>query len=126
MGQEVFDLAPAPLQEHQVSVFVASDDVNAKQTVMQLAEEIGFVAIDRLVATAVADENKKRGRFTDLDRATAHISFDKFWGYFHVTQATVPKMKPGGSITLRCKGSLRPVSRNVILLLLQGSIGDIA
>ncbi|MGB8700504.1 MAG: NAD(P)-binding domain-containing protein [Thermosynechococcaceae cyanobacterium] len=46
MGQEVFELAPAPLKEHQVSVFVASDDANAKQTVMQLAEEIGFVAID--------------------------------------------------------------------------------
>jgi 8-hydroxy-5-deazaflavin:NADPH oxidoreductase len=46
MGQEVFELAPVPLPEHQVSVFVASDDANAKQTVMQLAEEIGFVAID--------------------------------------------------------------------------------
>jgi 8-hydroxy-5-deazaflavin:NADPH oxidoreductase len=46
MGQEVFELAPAPLQEHQVSVFVASDDADAKQTVMQLAEEIGFVALD--------------------------------------------------------------------------------
>ncbi|WP_404786931.1 NADPH-dependent F420 reductase [Altericista sp. CCNU0014] len=46
MGQEVFELAPEPLKEHQVSVFVASDDAKAKQTVMQLAEEIGFVAID--------------------------------------------------------------------------------
>jgi 8-hydroxy-5-deazaflavin:NADPH oxidoreductase len=46
IGQEVFELAPVPLQEHQVSVFVASDDADAKQTVMQLAQEIGFVAID--------------------------------------------------------------------------------
>jgi 8-hydroxy-5-deazaflavin:NADPH oxidoreductase len=46
MGQEVFELAPVPLQAHQVSVFVASDDAKAKQTVMQLAQEIGFVAID--------------------------------------------------------------------------------
>ncbi len=46
MGQEVFELAPEPLREHRVSVFVASDDTDAKQTVMQLAEEIGFMAID--------------------------------------------------------------------------------
>jgi 8-hydroxy-5-deazaflavin:NADPH oxidoreductase len=46
MAQEVFELAPEPLKNHHVSVFVASDDSDAKQTVMQLAEEIGFVAID--------------------------------------------------------------------------------
>jgi 8-hydroxy-5-deazaflavin:NADPH oxidoreductase len=46
MSQEVFELAPEPLKNYHVSVFVASDDANAKQTVMQLAEEIGFVAID--------------------------------------------------------------------------------
>jgi 8-hydroxy-5-deazaflavin:NADPH oxidoreductase len=46
MAQEVFELAPEPLKEHQVSVFVASDDATARQKVMALAEEIGFVAID--------------------------------------------------------------------------------
>jgi hypothetical protein len=46
MAQEVFELAPEPLRAHGVSVFVASDDVKARQTVMRLAEEIGFVAID--------------------------------------------------------------------------------
>jgi 8-hydroxy-5-deazaflavin:NADPH oxidoreductase len=46
MAQEVFELAPEPLRAHGVSVFVASDDAAAQQTVMQLAEEIGFVAID--------------------------------------------------------------------------------
>jgi 8-hydroxy-5-deazaflavin:NADPH oxidoreductase len=46
MAQEVFELAPTPLKQHQVSAFVASDDAAARQTVMQLAEEIGFVAID--------------------------------------------------------------------------------
>jgi 8-hydroxy-5-deazaflavin:NADPH oxidoreductase len=46
MGQEVFELAPAPLPDYQVSVFVASDDPKAKQTAIQLAQEIGFVAID--------------------------------------------------------------------------------
>ncbi|MGG6266413.1 NADPH-dependent F420 reductase [Leptolyngbya sp. AN03gr2] len=46
MAQEVFELAPEPLRTHQVSVFVASDDDQAKQKVMTLAEEIGFSAID--------------------------------------------------------------------------------
>jgi 8-hydroxy-5-deazaflavin:NADPH oxidoreductase len=46
MAQEVLELAPEPLRQHQVSVFVASDDPGARQTVMGLAEEIGFVAID--------------------------------------------------------------------------------
>jgi 8-hydroxy-5-deazaflavin:NADPH oxidoreductase len=46
MAQEVFELAPEPLNSHRVSVFVASDDAIARQTVMQLAEAIGFVPID--------------------------------------------------------------------------------
>lgn len=46
MAQELFELAPAPLEEHNVSVFVASDDPSARQTVMQLAQEIGFNPID--------------------------------------------------------------------------------
>lgn len=46
MAQEVFELAPDPLRTHQVSVFVASDNAAARQTVIQLAEEIGFVGVD--------------------------------------------------------------------------------
>lgn len=46
MAQEVFELAPEPLRQHGVSVFVASDDEAAKKTVMQLAEDIGFAAMD--------------------------------------------------------------------------------
>jgi 8-hydroxy-5-deazaflavin:NADPH oxidoreductase len=46
MGQEVFELAPEPLRKYQVSVFIASDDTTARQTVMKLAEEIGFMPID--------------------------------------------------------------------------------
>lgn len=45
MVQELFELAPDPLRDYNVSVFVAGDD-EAKQTVMQLATEIGFQAID--------------------------------------------------------------------------------
>lgn len=46
MAQEVFELAPEPLREHRVSVFVAGNDDEARQTVMRLAEEIGFVGVD--------------------------------------------------------------------------------
>jgi len=46
MAQEVFELAPEPLKSHNVSVFVAGDDESARQTVMQLAQEIGFNPID--------------------------------------------------------------------------------
>ena len=46
MAQELFELAPDPLKDYNVSVFVAGDDAAAKQTVMQLATEIGFQAID--------------------------------------------------------------------------------
>ena len=43
---EVFELAPEPLKAHNVSVLVASDDPVASQTVMQLAQDIGFTPID--------------------------------------------------------------------------------
>ena len=46
MAQELFELAPDPLKNHNVSVFVAGDDEAAKQSVMQLASDIGFNAID--------------------------------------------------------------------------------
>lgn len=46
MAQEVFEIPTAELAKHKVSVFVASDDTTAKQTVMQLATDIGFNAID--------------------------------------------------------------------------------
>lgn len=46
MAQEVFELAPEPIKDHHVSVFVASDDESARTTVMTLAHEIGFVPID--------------------------------------------------------------------------------
>ncbi|WP_392532791.1 NADPH-dependent F420 reductase [Nostoc sp. C117] len=46
MAQEVFELAPEPLKDYGVSVFVAGDDEQARKTVMGLAEEIGFLAVD--------------------------------------------------------------------------------
>ncbi len=46
IAQEVFELAPKPLKDYQVSVFVAGDHEQARKTVMQLAEEIGFLPVD--------------------------------------------------------------------------------
>ncbi|MGV2826678.1 NADPH-dependent F420 reductase [Myxosarcina sp. GI1(2024)] len=45
-AQEVFELAPSPLKDLNVSCFVAGDNKAACQKVMQLAEEIGFTPID--------------------------------------------------------------------------------
>jgi 8-hydroxy-5-deazaflavin:NADPH oxidoreductase len=46
MAQEVFELAPSPLKDYQVSVFVCADDAEARKTVMQLAGDIGFAPVD--------------------------------------------------------------------------------
>lgn len=45
-AQEVFELAPSPLKDYQVSCFVAGDNETARQTVMQLAKDIGFAPVD--------------------------------------------------------------------------------
>ena len=45
-AQEVFELAPSPLNDYDVSCFVAGDNEAAKQTVMQLAKDIGFTPVD--------------------------------------------------------------------------------
>ncbi|MBC8122059.1 MAG: NADPH-dependent F420 reductase [Gemmatimonadaceae bacterium] len=45
-AQEVFELSPEPLKDHAVSVFLCSDDADAKQVVAGLAEQIGFVPTD--------------------------------------------------------------------------------
>lgn len=46
MAQEVFELAPSLLSEYDVSCFVCGDDYQARITVMQLAEELGFTPVD--------------------------------------------------------------------------------
>lgn len=46
VSQETFELAPEPLRDQQVSLFVAGDDEAARQTVMGLAEQIGFAPVD--------------------------------------------------------------------------------
>jgi len=55
--------------------------------------------IDHLVLTAVADENKRRGRLRDLTMEQMERSFDKFRGYFLVARAASQKVAMKGSIT---------------------------
>lgn len=46
MAQEVFELAPTPLKDNNVSCFVAGDDEEARIKVMKLALDIGFNPVD--------------------------------------------------------------------------------
>lgn len=46
MAQEIFELSPQPLKDYDVSVFVAGDDAEARNTVMNLAKDIGFAPVD--------------------------------------------------------------------------------
>lgn len=46
MAQEVFELAPTPLKDYNVSCFVAGDDEEARNMACALAEDIGFNPVD--------------------------------------------------------------------------------
>lgn len=46
MPQEVFEVAPETLPIYNVACFIAGDDATARQTVAQLARDIGFEPID--------------------------------------------------------------------------------
>ena len=56
--------------------------------------------VDHVLISAVADENKKRGAFLELDEDTMLASFDKFWGHIHVARAVAPRMTKAGSLTM--------------------------
>lgn len=43
---ELFELCPDRIREHEVSVFLAGDDEDARTTVAELASDIGFVPVD--------------------------------------------------------------------------------
>jgi NAD(P)-dependent dehydrogenase (short-subunit alcohol dehydrogenase family) len=59
----------------------------------------GIDTIDHLLLTAVANENKRRGRLSDLTVDQMERSFDKFRGYFLVARAAGQKIAMKGSIT---------------------------
>ncbi len=46
MAQEIYELSPMPLKDYHVSCFICGDNEQARKTVMVLAEDIGFSAID--------------------------------------------------------------------------------
>lgn len=56
--------------------------------------------VDHVLISAVADENKKRGAFLELDDDTMRASFDKYWGHVNVARAVVPRMPRDGSLTM--------------------------
>jgi NAD(P)-dependent dehydrogenase (short-subunit alcohol dehydrogenase family) len=112
-------------QTIQGDVDVIAFDMTDPMSVNRAFEQIG--SLDHLAATAVADENKKRRRFTELNRETAVSSFDKFWGYFHATQAAVSRINPGGSITLLSGASaFKPPSSGMsVLAAVNGAIATL-
>lgn len=61
---------------------------------------VGVARFDHVVIPAVADENKKRGRFLDLPIDVMQASFAKFWGQVNVLRVVAPKMPAGGSAVL--------------------------
>ncbi|HEV2605567.1 MAG TPA: SDR family oxidoreductase [Microvirga sp.] len=80
-----------------------------------------FDRIDHVVIPAVADENKKRGAFLELDEAVMRASFDKFWGQVNVLRAVVPKMPAGGSATLFGSiAGLKPTGKDAGLSVMNG------
>lgn len=42
---ETLELCPEAVRSYRVAAFIAGDDVNARQTVLELAEQIGFIGI---------------------------------------------------------------------------------
>ena len=108
----------AELDLPQKAEVVAFDYLDAEAVRNALAP---FERIDHVVIPAVADENKKRGAFLELDDATMRASFDKFWGQVNVLRAAVPKMPAGGSATLFASiAGLKPTGRDAGLSIMNG------
>ncbi|MEL7372556.1 MAG: SDR family oxidoreductase [Myxococcota bacterium] len=83
---------------HSARASIAPVDYLDSQSVRAMLSP--FEKIDHVMISAVADENKKRGPFVELDDSKMKSSFDKFWGQINVLQAVAPKMPDGGSATL--------------------------
>jgi NAD(P)-dependent dehydrogenase (short-subunit alcohol dehydrogenase family) len=56
--------------------------------------------IDHVCVSAVADENKKRGKIGSISLEAMKASFDKFWGQINVVRAALPYLADRASITL--------------------------
>jgi NAD(P)-dependent dehydrogenase (short-subunit alcohol dehydrogenase family) len=77
----------------------------------------GIGRIDHLVITAVADENKRRGKLTELSPDQLERSLDKLRGFFLVTREAAQRMSPRGSITLTSGASaLKPPQSGMSVL----------
>jgi NAD(P)-dependent dehydrogenase (short-subunit alcohol dehydrogenase family) len=83
--------------------------------VAKMAASVG--PIDHLVLTAVADENKRRGRIAEITTDQMERSLDKLRGFFFITRAVSPNIKARGSITILSGGSaLKPPKEGMSIL----------
>jgi NAD(P)-dependent dehydrogenase (short-subunit alcohol dehydrogenase family) len=81
----------------------------------------GIRTVDHVVIPAVADENKKRGSFSELSSATMQASFDKFWGQVTVLRAVLPIMAPDASAVLFSSiAGLKPAGKDSGLSIMNG------
>lgn len=85
------------LDDSAASTILAIDYLDPASVAAALAD---VERIDHVMIPAVADENRKRGRFLEMPVETMRASFDKFWGQIHILRAAIPKMPAGGSATL--------------------------
>lgn len=77
---------------------IAADYLDRDALDAAFTDDVG--PIHHIAIPAVADENKKRGAFTELPVDTMRASFDKFWRQTFVVQALSERIVPGESITL--------------------------
>jgi NAD(P)-dependent dehydrogenase (short-subunit alcohol dehydrogenase family) len=69
------------------------------------------------VLTAVADENKRRGKISDLSTEQMERSLDKLRGFFLMVRAAASRITPRGSITLISGGSaIKPPREGMAIL----------
>jgi NAD(P)-dependent dehydrogenase (short-subunit alcohol dehydrogenase family) len=74
-------------------------------------------AIDHLLLTAVADENKRRNPIALITHEQMERSMDKLRGFFNAVQAASAHMKPSGSVTLTSGASaLKPPKQGMAIL----------
>jgi NAD(P)-dependent dehydrogenase (short-subunit alcohol dehydrogenase family) len=84
----------------------------------QAAQTLGSLErIDHLAMTAVANENRNRGRVTELTTEQVERSLDKLRGFANVSRAAIPRMAERGSITLTSGASaIKPPREGMAIL----------
>lgn len=117
-SEDKLEAVRSTLDNPDAATAIAADYLNADSLANALK---GIERIDHVVIPAVADENKKRGAFTELSRETMEASFDKFWGQINVLKAIAAKMPAGGSATLFSSiAGIKPAGKDSGLSVMNG------